>query len=315
MLNPNIWRSQQQTFDWHGHRISYQDQGDGPVLLLLHGLPGSNWVWHLLWPMLCGQFRLIAPDFLGCGDSDKPVPYDYRLADQAAMLDALLRHLGVETYQIIGHDYGAADPATDPVIGNTLPEQPGDAQQPTVSTPENIPADGPQALSMSWLSPRISGDHSGFIWRERWLSGPSGQVIFRRLISEGLYGRYLERLTGPFSPLTRQRLRDSWELLCAHQGLNALPLLLNYRYEMPQRREWPRMTIPLPLQIVYGQYDPVCRRLPVIPQVNYQSLPCGHYPQEEAPEALVAALLAFHSGEQKYRNGVFSNLKAADQPG
>tara|TARA_Y100000782_G_C10104637_1_gene231892 strand:+ start:70 stop:408 length:339 start_codon:yes stop_codon:yes gene_type:complete len=94
VLNPNIWRSQQQTFDWHGHRISYQDQGDGPVLLLLHGLPGSNWVWHLLWPMLCGQFRLIAPDFLGCGDSDKPVPYDYRLADQAAMLDALLRHLG-----------------------------------------------------------------------------------------------------------------------------------------------------------------------------------------------------------------------------
>ena len=61
--------------------------------------------------------------------------------------------------------------------------------------------------------------------------------------------------------------------------------------------------------------DPVCRRLPVIPQVNYQSLPCGHYPQEEAPEALVATLLAFHSSEQKYRNGVFSNLKAADQPG
>tara|TARA_B100001109_G_scaffold255677_1_gene260063 strand:+ start:121471 stop:122373 length:903 start_codon:yes stop_codon:yes gene_type:complete len=298
VLNPNLWRGQQQAFDWQGHRISYQDQGDGPVLLLLHGLPGSNWDWHLLWTMLCGQFRLIAPDFLGCGDSDKPLAYDYRLADQADMLQALLSELNISGYHIIAHDYGAA-------VAWQLTSQ---SVPPASAADQSSPHSSPVALSMSWLAPRIAGDHDGFLWRERWLSGPSGQLL-QGLMTAGLFGRYLEKLTGPYVPLSRQRLQDSWELLCAHQGLQVLPLLLNYRYELPQRREWRHYQPPLPLQIIRGSFDPVSRSLPQIPGVQYTDIACGHFPQLEDAEQLADVLLGFHSLAQPPCAALFSNLK------
>lgn len=286
MLNPNIWRSQQQEFSLEGGRISYQDQGSGPVLLLLlHGVPGSSWDWHLLWPMLSGQFRLIAPDFPGCGDSDKPSGQDYRLADQAAAMLALLDSLNINEYQIVAHDYGAA--VAWKMLHSTRPP-----------------------LRMSLLSPRLSSDRQSFLWRERWLAGPSGRLLCQ-LITEGLYGRYLEHLTGPYVHLTRQRLRDSWQLLTAHQGLQALPQLLNYRYELPLfselKDELP--TISQPMQVIEGRHDPVAGKRHLPDLMNSVTLPAGHYPQLEDPEHLSLLLQEFHALADQPGQTVFENLR------
>ena len=120
MLNPNIWRSQQRDFHWQGLRVGFHDEGQGPALLLLHGLPGSSWDWHRLWPMLAGQFRLICPDLPGCGDSDKPSEYSYRLQDQAQLVSDLLGHLNIRQCQmtaLLSQRYGQGATNATPGAG------------------------------------------------------------------------------------------------------------------------------------------------------------------------------------------------------
>ncbi len=62
----------------NGHRIAYLDEGQGPPLILLHGYGGSMWQWEYQQP-LTAHFRVITPDLLGSGLSDKP-DIDYRPA-------------------------------------------------------------------------------------------------------------------------------------------------------------------------------------------------------------------------------------------
>ena len=63
-----------------GHRYHYLDEGDGEVLLLVHGNPTWSFHWRNLITAWRDRYRLIAPDHIGCGLSDKPRSYPYRLA-------------------------------------------------------------------------------------------------------------------------------------------------------------------------------------------------------------------------------------------
>ena len=56
----------------HGDRVAYRDEGAGEVLLLIHGMGGSSQTWRDVIPMLAKKYRVIAPDLLGHGQSDKP---------------------------------------------------------------------------------------------------------------------------------------------------------------------------------------------------------------------------------------------------
>lgn len=94
-----------------GHRLFYREAGDPekPVLLLLHGYPASSHTYRNLIPLLSGRYRIIAPDHLGSGYSDKPSPDEVRysfdlLADK---IDALLRSLDVRSYVVYFQDFGA----------------------------------------------------------------------------------------------------------------------------------------------------------------------------------------------------------------
>ncbi|MEO6518041.1 MAG: alpha/beta fold hydrolase, partial [Pseudoxanthomonas sp.] len=84
------WRAAGRYFQHQGHRIFYRDEGQGPVLLCLHGYPTASWDWHRVWPSLVGRYRLIAPDLLGFGFSDKPRDHAYSIADQASRVEGLL---------------------------------------------------------------------------------------------------------------------------------------------------------------------------------------------------------------------------------
>ena len=89
-----------------GRRTCVADLGEGPPLLLLHGLGGSLYDWrHLLQP-LSKKHRVIAPDLLGAGESEIPESEDYSLPAQARRLRGLLDHLGVGRADLIGSSYG-----------------------------------------------------------------------------------------------------------------------------------------------------------------------------------------------------------------
>jgi len=93
-----------------GHRYHYLDEGDGPVLLLVHGNPTWSFYWRELVRALRGRCRLVVPDHVGCGLSDKPQPhaYSYRLHQRVADLGELIRSLDLREITLVAHDWGGA---------------------------------------------------------------------------------------------------------------------------------------------------------------------------------------------------------------
>src|SRR3954454_20046573 len=67
-----------QTIELHGHRLAYRMAGSGPVLLLIHGMAGTNAVWDEVFPELTTDHTVIAPDLPGHGASGAPAG-DYSL--------------------------------------------------------------------------------------------------------------------------------------------------------------------------------------------------------------------------------------------
>src|SRR6185437_2812783 len=89
----------------HAERIAYQDAGQGPTLLLIHGMAGSSATWDAIIPRLAKNYRVIAPDLLGHGKSAKPRG-DYSLGAFAAWLRDLLDELGIDRVTVIGQSLG-----------------------------------------------------------------------------------------------------------------------------------------------------------------------------------------------------------------
>ncbi len=95
-----------------GKQMAYIDEGTGDPILFLHGNPTSSYLWRNVMPHLEGQGRLIAPDLIGMGDSEKVVPSGpdtYRFVEHRQYLDALLEQLGVTSnVTLVIHDWGSA---------------------------------------------------------------------------------------------------------------------------------------------------------------------------------------------------------------
>ncbi len=89
----------------HGDRVAYRDEGSGEVLLLIHGMAGSSDAWRELIPRLAKNYRVVAPDLLGHGQSLKPRG-DYSLGAFAVSLRDLLDELGIAQATIVGHSLG-----------------------------------------------------------------------------------------------------------------------------------------------------------------------------------------------------------------
>jgi pimeloyl-ACP methyl ester carboxylesterase len=91
----------------NGHRVAYRDEGDRSAepLLLIHGVAGSSLAWVPLFEHLSASYRVIAPDLLGHGQSDKPRA-DYSLGAFAVFLRDLLDELDIPAATLVGHSLG-----------------------------------------------------------------------------------------------------------------------------------------------------------------------------------------------------------------
>ena len=97
-------------FTVEGHRLHYVDEGprDAPVLLCVHGNPTWSFYWRALVAGLSDSFRVIAIDHLGCGLSDKPQDWPYRLDGHIRNLQALVEQLDLRDVTLAVHDWGGA---------------------------------------------------------------------------------------------------------------------------------------------------------------------------------------------------------------
>ena len=89
-----------------GGELAYLDVGEGPAVVLLHGFPQSSFVWRDLAGLLAGRFRVIAPDLLGAGDSDRPADAPLDIRAQSGYVRELLGSLGVDRFGVVGAGHG-----------------------------------------------------------------------------------------------------------------------------------------------------------------------------------------------------------------
>ncbi len=119
--------------------MAYRRDGDGPTVVLVHGIPGQGRAWERVEAGLSASFDVVTPDLIGFGESDgpnRPTIESVGPAAQAAALESLLDDLGVRSATVVGHDFGApvgtmlaaARPdlvsAISLLSGNTFPDTP-----------------------------------------------------------------------------------------------------------------------------------------------------------------------------------------------
>lgn len=133
------------------HNYHYIDEGNGDeALLMLHGNPTWSFAYRNLIKEFSGKYRVIAPDHLGCGLSDKPQDFPYRLETHIDNLESLFFSLNLDKVTLVMHDWGT-------VIGMGF----------AVRHPEKIARlviMNSSAFSMSWLPLRL------FFLRLPWLN-------------------------------------------------------------------------------------------------------------------------------------------------
>jgi haloalkane dehalogenase len=96
---------------WHaasGVRQHYLDEGSGSPLLMVHGNPTWSFYWRNLIRAFRDEFRVVAPDHIGCGLSDKPAVYDYTLKQHTENLLSLVEQLDLRGATLLAHDWGGA---------------------------------------------------------------------------------------------------------------------------------------------------------------------------------------------------------------
>ena len=90
------WKSSGSYFNYMNHQIFTKEEGEGEILVLIHGFPTSSWDWNKLWEPLTKKFKVITLDMIGFGFSDKPITYNYSILDQANLFETFLKHKSIE---------------------------------------------------------------------------------------------------------------------------------------------------------------------------------------------------------------------------
>ncbi len=91
------------------YKIHYVEAGAGEPVILIPGSYSTYRAWNRLMPLLAGDFRLLALDYVGTGDSDKPDKgFDYTVQEQTDIIANMVQQMGLDKVNLIGGSYGGA---------------------------------------------------------------------------------------------------------------------------------------------------------------------------------------------------------------
>ncbi|MGH8026384.1 MAG: alpha/beta fold hydrolase [Pseudoxanthomonas sp.] len=280
------WRAAGHRFEHQDRAVFYRDEGRGPALLCVHGYPTASWDFHRLWPLLASRYRLIAPDLLGFGFSDKPRDFDYSIAGQASLVEALLASKGIGEAHLLAHDYG-----------DTV------AQELMARYRERVQAGRPglRLRTVCLLNGGLFPETHRARPIQKLLRSPLAPWLLR-LFNENAFRRNMKALFGADTQPDEAEFARFWALVSHNGGRANMGRLLHYMDERRHHRErWvgALMEATLPLRLIVGMDDPVSgahmaqRYRELVPQADVVELAgIGHYPQWEAPERVAEALIA-----------------------
>jgi pimeloyl-ACP methyl ester carboxylesterase len=257
---------------------------DPAPIALVHGYPTSSWDFAPLHARLPGR-RVIALDLLGYGLSEKPWPHTYTLFEQADLVTALYRELGLARVHLVAHDMG--DTVVQELLARAL-----DAPLPF------------QILSVTLLNGGVLVDRVRPILSQKLLRTRPARAILPllpRALARRAFDASMRRIAG--RPPTQEELDGQFALSERAGGRRCLPLLINYMREREiHRARWRRslLTHPFPMQLLWGDRDPfnpwsgvehILAERPATLGVRLDGV--GHYPQLEAPDEVARRVIAF----------------------
>lgn len=280
-----------QDVDADGVRIRVAVGGAGPPLLLLHGHPQTHLTWHKVAPALAKRFTVVATDLRGYGDSEKlpgdPAHANYSKRAMAADQVAVMAVLGFDRFDVVAHDRGArvahrmALDHPDCVARLVLLDIAPTATMYAKTNREFAtryfwwffliqPFDLPERM--------IGADPDHFLDRHL-----AGQIKAEGSLDPRVVAEYRRCYR---DPATRHAICEDYRA--------AASIDLDHDAADDDRR------IEVPLLLLWGEYGTVGMLFDVIESwrskardVRGRALPCGHSPQEEVPELLLAELDAF----------------------
>lgn len=272
-----------------GHTMAYVDIGEGDPVVFLHGNPTSSYLWRNILPHCEGLGRLIAPDLIGMGDSDKlpgTDPARYRYAEHRKFLDALLAEIDVsERIIFVLHDWGT-------VLGCDWAMR------------------HPSAISgIAYME--------GIVRPRRWSDFPEGRDrLFRLLRSPEGVNKVLDEnffvetvLPGSILRPLSQAEMDAYRAPFRDPGQSRMPTLVWAR-EQPIENEPPDVVrvvgdcgaflgqSPIPKLLISGEPGAIilgetlayCRAFPNQTEVRVKGV---HYLQEDSPEEIGSSVAEF----------------------
>uniref|UniRef100_A0A7N6B4J9 AB hydrolase-1 domain-containing protein n=1 Tax=Anabas testudineus TaxID=64144 RepID=A0A7N6B4J9_ANATE len=288
-LSPALqkWHSAGQVFYFRGRKVFYRDSygalGSSDVVILLHGFPTSSYDWNKIWEPLTQRFhRVVAPDFLGFGFSEKPRPHKYSIFEQASVVEALVVHLGLinQRVNVVSHDYG------DTVALELL------YRPQTVLTPLFPTGIFPETHYPRLLQTLLKD--SSFL-----------APVLTRLTNYMMFQKGIGEVFGPYTQPTDAEFWDMWTGLRYNDGNLVLDSILRYiNQRLKHRERWVgALTSTLvPLHMIYGPLDPVnphpqfirlYQQLVQRSTVTILDEHISHYPQLEDPTGFLNAYFNF----------------------
>ena len=265
----------------HGHEVSYRLGGEGPVVLLIHGMAGSSRTWRDVMPLLARDHTVLAPDLLGHGESAKPMG-DYSLGAFASGLRDLMGVLGLDRATIVGQSLGG-----------------GVAMQLAYQHPEL--AERLVLVCAGGLGREVS-------WMLRALTLPGSEVVmpilFPRFVADR--GNDVSRMLGS-KGIRAPHISEMWRAYASlagaeHRGafLRTLRGVIDPGGQTVSAMDRLYLAAGLPTLIVWGDEDPI---IPLshayaaheaIPGSRLEIMPgCGHFPHVEAPTEFTEILEDF----------------------
>ena len=267
----------------NGVRLHCVVEGEGPLLLLLHGFPETAHAWRKQMPALAARFRVVAPDLRGYGASDKPKGIAaYRTSVVADDIAGLVHAFGVERAHVVGHDWGGG-------VAWALASLHPEAVDRLVVLNCPHPAVMRKALRSNWTQMRKSWYIFAFQlpwWPEWQLSRGGGRAVKSSLRHTSKPGTFTEA--------------DLEEYARAFSAPGAATGAINY-YRAAVRSPPARGKIAAPTLLIWGLNDfalgvELTRGMDDLfeskPRIEY--LPeTGHWVMEERPEVVNRLLLDF----------------------
>lgn len=255
------------------------DESQARPILFVHGTPSWSFEWRHAIAELRRHHRCVAPDHLGFGLSDKPRDAAYAPADHARRLRGLVHALDLRDITLVVHDFGGP-------IGLSL----------ALDEPERISS---VVVLNSWMW--AHGDQPRIHWLSRLVASPLGRFLYlwlnasprwivpasfgdRSTLDPETHRHYL----APFGH--RRERMGPWTLGCELAGSDPWYASLWERREVLSQR---------PLTLVWGMKDPafgedyLARWREAFPHATLvRADEAGHFPQEEAPQRVTAAIEA-----------------------